>query len=656
MLSISARGKSKPAPKLAPLTYARHDGLVNILTGLGDSETDTRSSTYRSTEMYQRSVLELESEWGSSWMAAREVNQPAQDMYREGFDLVNVEPPDLDLGRIKSDIEGAQQISANGAIDRQKGLLYYAKHWQVVGDKLGGSALMPIIDDGLDPIEPLDVRRIQRVVGWEVFDRSEITPYWNGAGDEPEYWILADVMKSSTGLRAGDVIHKSRLYRNVGVLLSNREMRYRQWWGGSVLELCWQQRRDAEEATAYANTYMDRASWLHYQMADLDGVLSAKDAAGNEIGATVLTERMRAFRRCTRTNGVAVTDGGKPQLVDETGRVIEAGRNADKLESVSENATQLPELVQLNLDQWQYGISMPVSIAFGKNQGWNSGENAGDWQSWGGQISARQSDQGTPLLNWMLTITFAARLGPTGGVIPTAYEIKWRPLTIATPLEEAQIDKARAEADEVRIRSKVANVGETREQRMVNGDFGPLRAGSPESRLRIPCDSGIALAAFDAGKSVLAGEVRPEFYAVWLNTIDPETFDSHLAASLAAAVSPVPAEVVELAAEAGAVVSGEVADEELEDEPDAVALAFSNDPLPSDLMKPRDIAAKLSTPEFKVPTLAITRRARAGLIRTWSILGRPGHSFGEVQAIIAGENGMIEPEEVAEPEPNQSVV
>jgi phage-related protein (TIGR01555 family) len=91
-----------------------------------------------------------------------------------------------------------------------------------------------------------------------------------------------------------------------------------------------------------------------------------------------------------------------------------------------------------------------------------------------------------------------------------------------------------------------------------------------------------------------------------------------------------------------------------EPEPDPVALAFSNDPLPSDTAPAAVIARELTEQTgHKIPTGRVSKLAKPDAegnvrIRSWSMLGgRPVHSRAEVMRELANANGML-----PEPEPD----
>ena len=650
----------------------RRDGLVNCVTGLGDPEIDIRQQTQRTWARWP-TVWELEQEWCQNWMAHREVSQPAGDTYREGLELTDVQPADLDMSAVPAYIQGTVTPEPDGSIQRDKGLLWYAWQLKLQGDKVGGAALFPILDDGLDPREPLDWRRIQRVVGWEVLDRSEITPFQShGYGAEPEYFVLSDVLTTPSPnnrrvgggksidreravLRPGDVIHRSRLAFNLGRPgLSRREQRYRQFWGLSVLELARRERFAVEEGSEYARTYMHRASWLHMQIAELNEIRATKDEAGNEIGDAYLAKHMAGVRQMASTLGMVVTDGGKVSAETRDGKQLVA-RPPDKLESISESVGDLPELIQGNLDQWQSAIAMPKSIAFGDApSGLRGGDNAGDWQSWQGKISTEQSAQ-HEVINWMLLILFASREGPTKGRIPAQWKILWNPLVIPSPKEVAEIGKIHAETDSIRIKDTVVTPGEVKNQRLVRGDVdGPLRADPPEEDEVVekdtgqpPAQVGIAQAVLAGGIAVSEGTATPEWYALYLGSIDTPRYPPDKAAELAAAASigGPPAVVAGGVVNAVAGEDQQPADVHVEDaapDPVAEALADLRAATPTDLKTPREIADALTLEHgFDISQARVKSLAAKYGVEGHTVLGKRGFSQRAIDEAYLRDRGAM---------------
>jgi hypothetical protein len=506
----------------------RYDSLSNVWTGLGREGLDIRKAT-EPNWVCQRTVWELEQEAMRSWMAYREVTTMAAALFREGFDLLGL-PDGYDTSSIKSWLEGDLKIRPDGTIDRGKGIAYYAWRLREVGDWLGGAVLFAIVDDGLDPVEPLDVRRIRRVLGWEVLARDEITPWmadgWSGGEVKAEYYVLSSVLRRPIGrrnLQPGEVIHESRLWVHPGRRLPPREERMRQGWGASVLELNWDQRRGVEESTEYARSYVHRASWLHWSCAMLNEVQQTKDPQGNDIGETVVANKLRAMRQGAHTFGIVATDGGRGAYTDAEGNEF-GDRPADRLESIGETIGDLDKLWQMDLDQWGYGSEWPRSFMFGEGaNGLRGGDNKSDWQIVEGKRNAEWRNWAQPGLNWMMVVSFAAKDGPTGGRIPSKWTAEPRPLIVPTPMEKALLSKAQAEADNARIQPGCATPEEVRNQRLVRGEVDtPLRVEEERhaSDVVSPVLVGVATGVLEGLRLVAEGTLSAEAFALWADATD----------------------------------------------------------------------------------------------------------------------------------------
>jgi phage-related protein (TIGR01555 family) len=79
-------------------------------------------------------------------------------------------------------------------------------------------------------------------------------------------------------------------------------------------------------------------------------------------------------------------------------------------------------------------------------------------------------------------------------------------------------------------------------------------------------------------------------------------------------------------------------EEDGEEEPDEVDLAWSQNPIPADAMEAQQIAAELNG----IPTVRVTRAHKQGLIEGWKILGgKPRYSLGAVKRAVLEGNGKM---------------
>ena len=635
----------------------RADALVNPTTRLGTSD-DVQLQT-RVVAGRDMMPDELDIIIRTSTLAHVEIWKMAHDLVRKGIKLENVQPANLDLSALQSYLEGDLTPGPDGSIKRERGLLWYVTRLIGMGDGLGGAVLIPLIDDGLDPALPLDVRRIEKIDGWVVLDRREITPY-SLTGLEPEYYILTGARSE---FQMGDVYHRSRVWVHDGIPVSEYFRRFRGWWGQSKLQLTQLERVGADSALQYLLGYMHRTNWLAYTMAGLNELLGKLDEDGNEIGESDVQMRMQAMRRAITTFGMAILDGGMPEGVDESGAKL-PGRNPDKIASIAESISGLPEIHDAALQRWLIATGMPRSIALGEGaNGIRGGDNKGDWQAWEGKCDARRVNDITPLLQWALVLIFASRLGPTHGVIPQSYTIAYNRLVELTDEERAKLDREVAEADGMRITQRVAHPAEVRQQRLVNGDrTGPLRADGAMVSTAPELLVGLADKLLQGALAVQAGQLSPQVYGFLVPIISRGAASTEEAAELQRlldqhpARSPAPVPVVSAPAPspAPALDSDEVddvADDEAEvdeadlDVEDVDPLDFSSAaPPPGGVESAKSIVEKLHARGFSTVTVRqVKRLARQGEIRAWSMLGRePAFSLAEVAAVLRKriEGGM----------------
>jgi hypothetical protein len=575
----------------------RADGLYNVITGLNDPDVDTRQHTER---QYRgpRSTWELEAEWQQSWLAAAEIDQMPADMYRSGFDILDVNPP-LDMSKMRSYIEGDLRIRWDGTLDNRPSLSSIAWQFTHTGDKLGGSALYPIMADGLDPREPLDLRRVDRVIGWEVFGRDEITPGYYSSSLEPEFYILSDVLGGNFDLRPGDVIHRSRLLIHPGLPLSRRETRNRQGWGASLLERNWELRRAVEESLQYLLTYIDRASWLHCSIAQLTEMLAKEDDDGNNVGEDDVRRMLRTMRYCARTLGMVATDAGRAEgEIAADGKPIPA-RPGDKLESITESSGDLSKINAATIDHWVYALQRPRTIALGEGtNGLRGGDNDGDQQKWAGDVQHRWNIVGVPALNFMLIHEFAAKRGPTNGVVPKSWTLSRRPLRVQTAIEQAKEREAIIAGDILLKKEGVVTNDEIRQQRLVNGDYaGPLKVQGKLAQeiSRDPLTVGLIDAIVQMLLAIAKNELPVDAFAPAAAMISEGRVDIEKARGLAATLreglaglrgTAVPTSIDTPALTAAVpAADGVLPTEPSADEPEAPE-PFSTDPRPTDLMTP----------------------------------------------------------------------
>lgn len=146
------------------------------------------------------------------WLARKICDRPAQDAVRRWINLEDSTPKaELERLRLKKRIK--QAIS-----------------W---GRLYGGAALIPIVEDGMTPADPLNPAKVKRVVDVVAFDRhnlqatGKVMDSYDMRFGEPEFYTTNN----------GTVFHHTRVLKFNGADLTQDELEREDFWGGSYIEL-----------------------------------------------------------------------------------------------------------------------------------------------------------------------------------------------------------------------------------------------------------------------------------------------------------------------------------------------------------------------------------------------------------------------------------
>jgi 2'-5' RNA ligase len=391
-----------------------------------------------------------------SWTGRREIVVPMGDLTRKGVELADL-PEWVDAKAVKSAIEGDPHKRQT---EGHAGLLSAFTEWWGVGIAYGGALLVPIVEDGREPWEPLDLANVQTIRSWEVLDRYECCPFRRTQGGPVEYWLLATSRELVTSAR--QVLHPSRVLPHWGDWMPPRWRAAFGGWGMSRLELLQDLRAAIDIGDASLGRFLDR---FHQDVVTLGELQELLEGSG---GAEALALRLSTMFRALRNLGVLLLDGGRGGD-DDRGEV---GRKGDTFQSVARPVSGVTEVAAHLGAQWRKGWGAPEIVADGiAGGGLNSGEEAGQWRAWDGAIEAEQQLI-TAKFVWCADLVFAAQDGPTQGRMPGDYTVKWGRLAGPDHKHDAEVDKLEAEADQIRVDSGTLRPTEIRSWRNVDGKHG----------------------------------------------------------------------------------------------------------------------------------------------------------------------------------------
>lgn len=426
------------------------DGWYNQLQGLAIYGVDKREST---NAVFTRKTYEfLSAVYQSSWLAARIVDKPIDEMLREGFNVV-----------VGEDTEIAHDMEESLTDLKWEVAFREALTWQSL---YGGSLILMGINDGIgDLSQPVDEKNIKGIDYLNAFDASEarvlawqdnpalpnfgapiyfrITPTIHGN----EVNVPVSALKVPDGapkppaqgivnnlfIPAMQKIHASRVLYFPGERISRRANLSQSTpgaeprWGDSFLLRIVKLIRDFEGAwdgTAYNLQEFEQAIFK------IQGLAAA--LASDKQG--FVQKRWHSIQ-LSRSMIRAV-------MLDKDGEDYE--RKASSMSGVADTLREFAVILAAAAD-------MPVSVLLGSQDGGlgASGSGQNDIQNWYAAVKTQQNKRLLPQLKQLITYLFTAKEGPTAGKEPDHWRVQFNPLTQLSEKELGELYYKIAQADQI---------------------------------------------------------------------------------------------------------------------------------------------------------------------------------------------------------------
>lgn len=211
----------------------RGDGWTNVTTGLGTSRDKTSQGFFQPGRwLTDQNIADL---YNYDDLAQRIVDGYPREEMRLGFGYKGITPANsTELDRYLRKFKIVQHVT------RARGQ----------GRAFGGAVTWCLVDDGLDPAEPLDLDKIKTVLGLRVIDRRWVIPeyyYRDGANvGEPEVYRIQEPHPGGVVTTIG-LIHETRLIRWPGAETEQLVKNQRRGWDLSVLVRPYEALRQAGE-------------------------------------------------------------------------------------------------------------------------------------------------------------------------------------------------------------------------------------------------------------------------------------------------------------------------------------------------------------------------------------------------------------------------
>lgn len=456
----------------------RIDGWENATSGLGVLGLDKRLGAVPLAELFDQSTAETL--WLGDHLAAKIVEAPAAEMYREGYSVIVPEEHEL-----QEKIE-AEKLRLDVDTKLQRAEEYRRA--------FGGAGILISVDDGLSVDQPLDVSRVRKVTHLTVFSPRELTPErWYSDPFKPKYgeierFRLTPVVQGSVGV--SQIVHASRIVIFQGALAgpNSKFQSPIPGWGYSVFTRVAGAVRDFQTA-------LDGTGILTQDIATptLKIVGLAKLLATNE-GAK-LTERAKGIEAARSIARVTILD------------------KDEEYERKTASVAGLSDLV----DQLKYAVAsaaeMPVSLLMGQAPAGLNATGDSDIRWYYDRTSGKQK-KAEPQLRQIFDCVLAvlAKAPPEAedpedepsepseqvGPVP-AYSFEWAPLWQPTDLEKEQTRKTVAERDVLYIDAGVVTPVEVAKSRFGVDGWSSETHVDHELRDELEADDELSKKALGAG-------------------------------------------------------------------------------------------------------------------------------------------------------------
>lgn len=428
------------------ITAIQHvDGWASTITGIGTSRDKMAAA-----RMYQSGRLTesmLDTLYDEDDFAATIVEALPEDGMRQGWEPVRRASED------DEDESAAKETKERIAVIKRRvtdlGVDARVMEAAIWGRLHGGSALFPVVEDGLDPSMPLDISRVTKLRSVLTISRWELS--WDTINDDPR---SARYQKPETWLfqpmNGGQpmVIHSTRLLRFEGANVSRRRRLDEQGWSSSVLQRVYEILRDAGMNWKSVSYILNDASQPVFKMANL----------------------------------ISMIGNGKRQDLQNRMEVVNMARGAARAilvdaekESFEYKNTSLAGLDVLLDKTWirvAAAARMPVTRLMGMSPAGLNATGESDVRGWYDSVqSYRTTDLQPPLETIVRLLAAELKVGS-----PDEWTIEWPSLWQMTPNEEAAHRKVIADTDALYIDKNVVTSEEVCATRFGGGTYsdGPI--------------------------------------------------------------------------------------------------------------------------------------------------------------------------------------
>lgn len=391
----------------------RRDGWQNELTGQG-GPMDRSAWTRFAPPALALTPNEIDALLRYCSIARTACEAEPEDATREGYELVHPDPGVIAEVGARLDALGENRCGMLNEIGA-------ARMWE---QAYGGAAILLFVDDGRPEDQPLG--EAGRLLGVLTLDRHEIRPIRSPSGFTTTHYEVNS--RGGKHLR----VHRSRVLVFGGLRLPARERMSNDGWGGSALDLAFDEIRN----WSGSNSYVAEAITLLTQGVFLQKGMGNSAVAGD---SDAIADRAEALRLGLGMFGDLVLD-----------------KDEEDYKVLSRPLTGLGEAGEILGRALVCALKIPRVRLFGETPGGlHTGEARGEIRGWYDRCSVAQNRHyQPPLVRTIRVISREIGVQPPG--------VRWWPLYALTEQEQAQTDLTRAQRRQADIVSGAVSADEVR--------------------------------------------------------------------------------------------------------------------------------------------------------------------------------------------------
>nr|DAO06821.1 MAG TPA: Portal [Caudoviricetes sp.] len=392
------------------MTDIRSDGFFNAFLGYGTRRRDPFTHTYFHSGQVESIAArwhEYEELFTYNGIAQKIIKIPANDAVRAGFTLG----------------DGDSKLEQNKAVQSIMEDLNFQSVFSkaLCWDRLyGGGVVLMLIDDGGELQDPLNESAIKGIRKLVVYDAQDVTPEYDYQDPnhplygKPETYTIV-------GYNGGAFsVHESRLLIFDGSLISNRERRQRNGWGGSIMEQVRDNLMRFVSSQEFSLMAMERMSQSVLKLSGMGNVLSTDE------GEKIIQKRLQLIdmaRGMMNTialdtedeyNIETITMGGLCEMVDKFETALSAAAD------------------------------IPITVLMGQSPGGLDATGDSDLENYYNMVDRIRQRTLKPKINRLLHLLSLAHDVPLN--LPDEYTIEFGKLWSPSAKEEADTKMAEAEA------------------------------------------------------------------------------------------------------------------------------------------------------------------------------------------------------------------